>query len=196
MDRALEEKRFPLAPAIIIHHLSELLSSDDFVVSDVGAHKTWVGRLYPSEKPGRCIISNGLATMGIALPGAIGAALAFPDCRVVSINGDGGFLMNVQELETAKRFNLPIVNIVFNDRLYGLIKWKQYMHKMPESFVDFQNPDFMLLAESFGAKGLRIKSVDDVKPILEQALESKELTIIDCPIDYEENIRMLKDGSA
>ncbi len=189
---ALSEKRFPLSPAFVIHQLADLLTPKDIVISDVGAHKIWMGRLFPCEVPGRCIISNGLATMGIALPGAIGAALADPEARVVSVNGDGGFLMNVQELETATRLNLPIIHIVFNDSLYGLIKWKQYLENLPPSQVDFTNPDFVKLAESFGAKGLRIKSFEDVRPVLVEALSAQTQVIIDCPVDFEENIRLVQ----
>ena len=128
--------------------------------------------------------------MGMAVPGAVAAKLVHPNRRVVAVTGDGGFLMNSQELETAARLETPFVVLVFNDRSYGLIRWKQMQQFGRPAFVDFNNPDFIKYAESFGANGCRIESADELAPALRSALSSNKLTIIDCPVDASENLRL------
>ena len=150
----------------------------------------WIARMYPCVEPNTCIISNGFASMGIALPGAIGAKLLYPDRRVLSINGDGGFLMNVQELETAVRVKTPIVFMIWRDGGYGLIEWKQRIEFGRPSHVDFGNPDFVKLAESFGCGAARIESADELRPALETALASEIPFVLDVPVDYGENARL------
>lgn len=127
--------------------------------------------------------------MGIAIPGAIAAKLVHPDRKIVAVTGDGGFMMNCQELETALRVGTPFVTIIFNDGGYGLIEWKQENHFGHSSFIKFGNPDFVKFAESMGLKGYRISSVADLIPTLKEALEQEVPAVIDCPIDYRENLR-------
>ena len=190
LEQGRHDNSFPLKPQRILADLRSALAADDIVISDVGAHKLWLARLFPCLQPNTCIISNGFAAMGMAVPGAIAAKLVYPNRRGVAVTGDGGFLMNSQELETAARLETPFVALVFNDRTYGLIRWKQMQHFGRPAFVDFGNPDFIKYAESFGANGYRIESADELAPTLRAALSSNKLTIIDCPVDAAENLRL------
>ena len=165
------------------------MGPEDIVISDVGAHKMWMARHYHGDRPNTCIISNGFAAMGIAMPGALAAKLTFPDRKVVAVTGDGGFMMNCQELETALRSGTPFVTLIFNDGGYGLIEWKQQNHFGNSAFVHFTNPDFVKFAESMGLKGYRVTSTADLIPILKTALAQDVPTVIDCPVDYGENLR-------
>ncbi len=190
LETGRQDNSFPLKPQRILADLRSALAAADIVISDVGAHKLWLARLFPCLQPNTCVISNGFAAMGMAVPGAVAAKLAHPNRRVVAVTGDGGFLMNSQELETAARLKAPFVVLVFNDRSYGLIRWKQMQQLKRPAFVDFNNPDFVKYAESFGANGMRIESADDLAPALRAALSSNQLTIIDCPVDAAENLRL------
>lgn len=185
-----EDTDFPIKPQKIIWDLRQAVADDDVVISDVGAHKMWMARMFQSEASNTCIISNGFASMGIALPGAIAAKLARPDQAAIAVTGDAGFLMNVQEIETAMRINTPIVILVWNDSNYGLIKWKQEVQFGRESNIHFNNPDFVKLAESFGAKGYRVEKTEDLLPTIEQAIKDDTVVIIDCPVDYSENLKL------
>lgn len=187
-----ESKSFPMKPQKIISDIRDSLADDDIVLSDVGAHKLWVARLYPAYKPNTTIISNGFASMGIALPGAIAAKLVYPKKKVVAVIGDGGFLMNVQELETAKRLGTNFVVVIFNDSKYSLIEWKQLIEGKKSFGVDFTNPDFVKLAESFGIKGVKIKKAEEFKPTLQKALRDKNIWIIDVNVDISENLKLTK----
>ncbi|MBN3894584.1 MAG: acetolactate synthase large subunit [Nostoc sp. NOS(2021)] len=182
---------FPIKPQKLIYDLRQVMGPDDIVISDVGAHKMWMARHYHCHSPNTCIISNGFAAMGIAIPGALAAKLVHPNRKVVAVTGDGGFMMNSQELETALRVGTPFVTIVFNDGGYGLIEWKQenQFGKGNSSFVHFSNPDFVKFAESMGLKGYRIESALDLIPTLKEALAQDVPTVIDCPVDYRENHR-------
>ncbi len=190
----LEEHRddvsFPLKPQRIISDLRQALRDDDIVVSDVGAHKLWLARLFPCYQPNTCIISNGFASMGIAVPGAIAAKLVYPNRRIVAVTGDGGFLMNSQELETAVRLGTGFVTLVLNDQTFGLIKWKQINRFERSAFTDFGNPDFVKYAESFGAQGCHVQAADELLPALRSALDSGKVTVIDCPVDFDENLKL------
>ncbi len=181
---------FPVKPQKIIWDLRTALELEDIVICDVGAHKMWMARMFRCEYPNTCIISNGFAAMGIAVPGAIAAKLAFPERKVVAVTGDAGFLMNSQELETAVRLGLSLVVLIWNDNGYGLIKWKQLNQFGRPSHVDFTNPDFIKYAESFGAKGYRINAVNELLPTLREALQYNGVAIIDCPVDYAENLKL------
>jgi len=181
---------FPVKPQKILWDLRQALEPEDIVISDVGAHKMWVARMYQAERPNTCIISNGFASMGIALPGAIGARIAHPDRAVVAVTGDAGFLMNSQELETAIRIGTPIVVLVWSDAEYGLIKWKQMMHFGRESHIRFTNPDFVRYAQSFGAAGFRVESAGELSGVLREALSHDGVSVIDCPVDYAENLKL------
>ena len=185
-----QDNSFPLKPQRILSDLRGALREEDIVISDVGAHKIWVARMFPCYRPSTCIISNGFASMGIAVPGAVAAKLIFPDRRVVAVCGDGGFLMNAAELETAARLNVPIVVLILSDQTFGLIKWKQLSEYGRSAFVDFNNPDFVRFAESFGAKGYRIQAAEELAPVLNRALESGTSAVIDCPVDFAENMKL------
>jgi len=181
---------WPLRPQHLMRDLRAALRPDDLVVCDVGAHKLWMARMFPCEVPNSCIISNGFAAMGIAVPGAIAAKLSFPERRVVAVTGDGGFLMNSQELETAVRLALPLVVLVWRDNGYGVIRWKQQLRFGRTSAVEFGNPDLVQYARSFGAIGYRVAEPSELGAVLEEALKSKVPAVIDCPVDYAENLRL------
>ncbi|MCT7960766.1 acetolactate synthase large subunit [Laspinema sp. D1] len=180
---------FPIKPQKLIYDLRQVMGPDDIVISDVGAHKMWIARHYHCDRPNTCLISNGFAAMGIAIPGALAAKLVYPDRKIVAVTGDGGFMMNCQELETALRVGTPFVTIIFNDGGYGLIEWKQQNHYGESAFIKFTNPDFVKFAESMGLKGYRIESAADLIPTLKEALAQDVPAVIDCPVDYSENIR-------
>jgi acetolactate synthase-1/2/3 large subunit len=181
---------YPLLPQKIVATVREALGPDDLVICDVGAHKVWMARLYQTERPNTCVISNGFASMGIAVPGAVAAKLLHPERKVVAVTGDGGFLMNSQELETACRVGTPFVALIFNDGGYGLIRWKQLRQLGRAASVSFSNPDFVTYAESFGAKGYRVQAADELLPLLQEALAQPVPAVIDCPVDYRENLRL------
>lgn len=184
-----QDTGFPIKPQKLIYDLRQIMGPEDIVISDVGAHKMWMARHYHCDRPNTCIISNGFAAMGIAIPGAIAAKLVAPNQKVVAVTGDGGFMMNCQELETALRVGTPFVTIIFNDGGYGLIEWKQMNQFGESSFVHFGNPDFVRLAESMGLKGYRVESSFDFIPVLKEALNQTVPAVIDCPVDYSENLR-------
>ena len=160
------------------------------MISDVGAHKVWIAYQWPTYVANTCVISNGFAAMGIGLPGAIAAKLAFPERNVVAATGDAGFLMNAQELETAVRLELALVVLVWNDNGYGLIEWHQERHFGRSNDVTFGNPDLLRFAESFGARGFRVKNAGDLAPTLRAAIDCGTVAVIDCPVDYRENLRL------
>jgi acetolactate synthase-1/2/3 large subunit len=181
---------FPMVPQRIILDLREALGHEDIVVCDVGAHKMWMARMYQAECPNTCIISNGFASMGIGLPGAIAAKLAYPHCTALTVTGDAGFLMNSQEIETALRIGVAIIILVWNDSKYGLIKWHQDRRFGRDTQIDFNNPDLVKYAESFGAKGYRVEKAGDLLPTLKQAIADDTVVLIDCPVDYSENMKL------
>ncbi len=181
---------FPLKPQKALIDCRKVMGEDDIVISDVGANKVWIARHYNCYKPNTCLISNGFATMGIAVPGAIAAKLVHPDKKILAITGDAGFMMNCQEFETAHRLGTNFVTLIFNDASYGLIKWKQDMHYGHHAYVDFTNPDFVKFAESVGAIGYRIKKAEELLPTLEKAFKQNKPVIIDCPVDYSENMKL------
>ncbi len=190
MKQHSRDDGFPVKPQKIIWDLRTALKLDDIVICDVGAHKMWMARMFRCEIPNTCIISNGFASMGIAVPGAIAAKLANPDRAVVAVTGDAGFMMNSQEIETALRIKTPIVILIWNDCGYGLIEWKQMNYFKRASHVKFTNPDFVKYAESFGAKGYRVNSSAELMKVLQQALADNTVSIIDCPVDYSENFKL------
>lgn len=184
------DSSFPIKPQKAASDLRAALGPDDILISDVGAHKLWIARMFPTHKPNTVLISNGYAAMGIALPGAIAAKLVHPDKNVVAVVGDGGFLMTSCELETAKRLGLGIVIVVWVDNSYGLIEWKQKDIFGKAFGVYFKNPDFVKYAESFGIKGYKITNAKEFLPLLKQSLGSKEPVLIEIPIDYSENLKL------
>ena len=176
-----------LNPQRVLWDLREILEPDDLLISDVGAHKLWLSRFFRVVKPKTIIISNGLSPMGIALPGGIAAKLMNPDRRVVTLSGDGGFLMSVHELETAKRENAATVNVVFRDGGLGSIRWKQMAKFKRTVGTEFGNPDLSDLAKAFGVRGFRVDHPSGLNSILREALESKAPCIVDIPVDYGDN---------
>lgn len=185
-----QDLSYPVKPQKALIDCRRVMDKDDIVISDVGANKVWVARHYNCYKPNTCIISNGFATMGLAVPGAIAAKLVHPDRKVLAITGDAGFMMNCQEFETAHRLGTNFVTLIFNDRSYGLIKWKQDMQYGHHEYVDFTNPDFVKFAESMGAIGYRIEKAEDLLPTLIKSFKQDKPVIIDCPIDYNENMKL------
>jgi len=182
---------FPMKPQRILRDLRELLRDDDVLISDVGAHKMWVARHYPTFTANSCIISNGFCSMGIAVPGAISTKMLFPEKKVVGLCGDGGFLMNVQELATAAQYKIPAVFLIWEDKGYGLIKWKQEISFRRSSYVDFENPDLIMLAESFGCLGIMVTSASHFKEAMNEAFaQTDRPSVIVVPIDYSENKRL------
>jgi acetolactate synthase-1/2/3 large subunit len=184
---------FPLKPQRILRDLRSALEDADILISDVGAHKMWVARHYPAFLPSTCIISNGFCSMGIAVPGAIAAKLIKPERRVVGLCGDGGFLMNVQELATAFQYKIPCTIMVWEDGGYGLIKWKQENRFGKHSHTDFVNPDLVKLSESFGAWAKKIDSANQLSHALEEAFNIDDRpSVIIVPVDYSENRELTK----
>jgi acetolactate synthase-1/2/3 large subunit len=192
LERGRADNRFPLAPARIVADTRAALGREDVVLVDTGALKMWMARLYPTYAPNTCLISNGLATMGFALPGALAVALARPRAKVLAAVGDGGFLMQAQELETAVRERIPLTVLIWQDDSYGLIKWKMDLELGTHSEVDFSNPDFVRFAQSFGAEGYRIERAEQLLPTLRRALDSDGVSVIACPVDYSENLRLIE----
>ena len=181
---------FPMKPQRILCDVRKALCPGDILLSDVGAHKMWVARHYNCYRPKTCLISNGFATMGFSLPGALAAKLVSPDKRVLVVTGDGGFMMNSQELETAVREHLPFVVLVFVDNGYGLIKWKG-MDRFGETHCcDFTNPDLVRYAEAMHCKGYRISAASELLPTLEDAFAQDVPAVIECPVDYAENLKL------
>ena len=181
-----------MKPQRILIDVRKAMRPGDILLSDVGAHKMWIARHYNCYRPKTCLVSNGFATMGFSLPGALAAKLVHPDKRVLVVTGDGGFLMNSQELETAVREHLPFVVLVFVDNGYGLIKWKGMDNFGETHACDFTNPDFVRYAEAMHCKGYRIHAAEELLPTLEEAFAQDVPAIIECPVDYSENLRLSK----
>ena len=185
---------FPMKPLRIVSDIRRVLGRSDILVSDVGANKIWIGRNYPCYEPKTCLISNGFASMGFSLPGAIAAKLVHPDRRVLAACGDGGFMMNSQELETAVREVIPFVVLIWEDESYGLIRWKEQEHFGEEFGVSFTNPDFKAYAESMRCHGYRVESAEGLVPTLEEAFAAAERdkvpSVVCVPVDYTENMEL------
>ena len=184
---------FPMQPPRALWEIRQALGPRDILVSDVGLHKLWIARMFPAHEPETTFIANGLAGMGIALPTAIAAKLVHPERKVVTVNGDGGFLMNVQELETAMRLRTPIVNVIWENRQYGSIVWKQDKKFGRHFGTDFTNPDFVRLADAFGMPAWRIEGVDEFGPTLRKALELDLPSLIVLPIDYSLDVAISEE---
>jgi acetolactate synthase-1/2/3 large subunit len=188
--RGQKDSRYPVAPQRLVADIRAALGRSDIVLVDTGATKMWMARLYPTYECNTCLVSNGLSTMGFALPGALGVKLARPDSKVLAVVGDGAFMMNSQEIETAVREKIPLVVLIWDDGGYGLIEWKMDLELGSHYYVKFGNPDIVKYAESFGAKGYRINSADELLPTLRAALDDDGVSLICCPVDYSENLRL------
>jgi acetolactate synthase I/II/III large subunit len=196
LEVAGRDDAFPIRPPRALYEVRELLGPEDILVSDVGLHKLWIGRLWPAEEPNTTLIANGFAGMGFAVPAAIAAKLVHPDRAVVAISGDGGFLMNSQELETAMRLRTAFVNVIWENRQYGSIVWKQEKRFGRSYGTDFTNPDFVGLAESFGLPAWRCESVADYRDRLRHALTLDVPSLLVVPVDYSPDIAIAEELGA
>ncbi len=184
---------FPLIPQRIVHDLRQAVPEDGIITLDNGIYKIWIARNYPAFQSNTVLLDNTLATMGAGLPSAMAAKIAHPERKVVAVCGDGGFMMNSQELETAKRLGLDLVVIILNDNGYGMIKWKQQDAGFHDYGLDFNNPDFIQYAQSYGAFGHRVTSADEFRPMLEMCLNTPGVHLLELPVDYSENRRVLTE---
>lgn len=184
---------YPVKPQRILRDLREIMGDEDILISDVGAHKMWVARNYPCYTPNSCIISNGFCSMGIAVPGAIAAKRLYPEKNVVGLCGDGGFLMNVQELATAVQYKIPATFLVWQDDEYGLITWKQMAEFGVASDTKISNPDLTKLAEAFGCQALEVTSAEGFIPAMEKAFkETERPSVVIIKVDYGENLKLTR----
>jgi acetolactate synthase-1/2/3 large subunit len=185
------EDRFPLTPQRIVHDVRRVIPPDGIVALDNGMYKIWFARNYRTSVANTLLLDNALATMGAGLPSAIAASLIHPDRRVLAVCGDGGFMMNSQELETAVRLKLNLVVLVLEDRAYGMIRWKQEVDGFSDFGLDFGNPDFVAYAKSYGARGSRVGKASEFSTMLEAAFSEGGVHLVVAPIDYSENMRVL-----
>lgn len=188
-----DDTSFPMLPQRVVSDVRKVLDDDGIVSLDNGMFKLWFARHYHTHQPNTLLLDNALATMGAGLPAAMTCALMYPDRQVVAVCGDGGFMMNSQELETAVRLKLNLITIIFNDSGYGMIKWKQAGQELPDFALDFNNPDFVMYAQSYGATGHRIGSSEELIPVMKQAFKEGGVHVIDLPIDYSQNTKTLLD---
>ena len=194
LSKYSEDKHFPILPQSAVHTIRELLNEEGIVTLDNGVYKVWFARNYPCYQNNSLLLDNALATMGAGLPSAMLAKLINPDRKVISVCGDGGFMMNSQEMETAVRLNLDLVVIILNDSAYGMIKWKQEGMGFDNFGLDYNNPDFVKYAESYGATGYRPSSHADFEQILQTALDAKGVNLIELAVDYSLNHAILNEG--
>jgi acetolactate synthase-1/2/3 large subunit len=185
--------RFPLTPQRIVHDVRQVIPADGIVALDNGMYKIWFARNYRTSVANTLLLDNALATMGAGLPSAIAAALIHPKRRVLAVCGDGGFMMNSQELETAVRLKLNIVVLVLEDHAYGMIRWKQEVDKFADFGLGFGNPDFVAYANAYGAKGWRVGKTSELATMLEAAFSAGGVHLVVVPVDYSENMRVLVD---
>lgn len=184
---------FPVKPQRLVAELRRHIPEDGILALDNGMYKIWIARNYPAYARNTVLLDNALASMGAGLSAAMAAKIVHPERKVVCVAGDGGFMMNSQEIETAIRLKLDLVVVIVNDAGYGMIKWKQDSMKLPSFGLEFSNPDFIKYAESYGAKGVRVNSAGELGRLLNEAINSRGVTIIDCPIDYSENLKVLTE---
>ncbi|MEQ6119639.1 acetolactate synthase large subunit [Reichenbachiella sp. MALMAid0571] len=194
ITKYFEDERFPILPQRIVSQIRKILPEDGIVTLDNGVYKIWFARNYKCYEPNTLLLDNALATMGAGLPSAMAAKLINPDKKVIAVCGDGGFMMNSQEVETAVRIGLNMVVIILNDSAYGMIKWKQEGMGFKNFGLDYKNPDFVMYAQSYGAHGHRITSSQHFTETLEKCLNEDGVHIIDCPVDYSLNHSILNKG--
>ena len=189
-EHAEDDTEGSIRPQKVLWDARQVMGPEDILLSDVGAHKMWIARHYQCHEPNTCLIPNGFCSMGFALPGAIAASLVHPERRVLAICGDAGVLMNVQEMETARRINSNIVVMVWEDHAYGLIAWKQENEFGRHTDLSFGNPDWQLLAQSFGWHGHSVPNSRDLQGVLESAFNEEGPSLVVLPIDYRENMKL------
>jgi acetolactate synthase-1/2/3 large subunit len=188
-----DESRYPLTPQRIVHDVRQVMPENGVVCLDNGMYKIWFARNYRTRVANTLLLDNALATMGAGLPSAMTAAMLYPTRRVLAVCGDGGFMMNSQELETAKRLGLNLVVLILQDNAYGMIRWKQAADGFPDFGLTFGNPDFVAYAKAYGIKGSRVESANGLAPTLEAAFADGGVYLVTVPIDYSENMRVLID---
>jgi len=188
-----EDPRFPIYPQRLVADVRRVMPDDGILALDNGVYKIWFARNYKAQAPNTVLLDNALASMGAGLPSAMAARLVFPERRVMAICGDGGFMMNSQELETAVRLGMQLVVLILRDDAYGMIKWKQTQMGFENFGLDYGNPDFVKYAESYGAQGHRVESAEQLAPLLKQCHDSEGVHVIDLPIDYSDNDRILNN---
>ncbi|UTW58385.1 acetolactate synthase large subunit [Kordiimonas sp. SCSIO 12603] len=192
----VDDGRFPIIPQRFVGDTRKVMGPKDIIALDNGIYKIWYARNYKAYEPNTVLLDNALATMGAGLPSAMMAALQYPDRRVMAICGDGGFMMNSQEIETAVRLGLNLVVTVLNDSSYGMIRWKQNQAGFEDFGLEFNNPDFVQYANSYGATGHRVERTEDLVPTFEKAFQAGGVHLVDVPVDYSENKRVLIDELA
>jgi acetolactate synthase-1/2/3 large subunit len=197
LDSHLRERTgddgFPIKPQCFVADVRKAMPADGVIALDNGVYKIWFARNYPAAEPNTVLLDNALATMGAGLPSAMEVARLYPDRRVMAICGDGGFMMNSQELETAVRLGLNLVVLVLDDSSYGMIRWKQHAMGYPDFGLQFNNPDFILYAHSYGVKGHRVESAESFAPLLESCFAEGGIHLVALPVDYSENSKVLND---
>ena len=188
-----DDQRFPLIPQRIVADVRSVMPPDGIIALDNGMYKIWFARNYLTKQPNTVLLDNALATMGAGLPSAMMAALMYPGRRVMAVCGDGGFMMNSQELETAVRLDLDLVVLILRDDAYGMIRWKQAVDGLPDWGLEFGNPDFVKYAESYGANGHRVEATEEFTSVLEGSFKAGGVHVVEVPVDYSENKRVLID---
>ncbi|QTN43074.1 acetolactate synthase large subunit [Marinobacter salsuginis] len=196
LQERAEDDRFPVIPQRIVHDVRQVMPEDGIITLDNGMYKLWFARNYPAYDNNTVLLDNALASMGAGLPSGMMASMLYPNLKVMAVCGDGGFMMNSQELETAVRLNLNLVVLIINDSAYGMIKWKQGQEGYTDFGLDYRNPDFVTYAESYGAKGHRITRTQDLQPTLEKALAEGGVHLVEVPVDYSENRRVFDEELA
>ena len=186
-----DDMRFPIFPPCLVKRIREAMPADGIICLDNGVYKIWFARNYPARMPNTVLLDNALATMGAGLPSAMMSAMLYPERKVMAICGDGGFMMNSQEMETAVRLGLNLTVLILRDDAYGMIRWKQANMGFADFGLTYGNPDFVKYAESYGAKGHRVENADSLRGLIDQCLGSPGVHLIDCPVDYSENDRIL-----
>ncbi len=196
ITEGIDDPRYPLIPQRFVGDVRKAMPEDGIIALDNGMYKIWYARNYRTDKANTVLLDNALATMGAGLPSAMMASMLYPERRVMAICGDGGFMMNSQEMETAVRLGLNIVVLVLNDGSYGMIRWKQGAGGFPDWGLEYGNPDFVMYAQSYGAKGHRVEATEDFVPLINRCYEEGGVHLIDCPVDYSENKKVLIDELA
>jgi acetolactate synthase-1/2/3 large subunit len=191
LGKYFQDERFPILPQRLVYILREQLSGQDIITLDNGIYKIWFARNYKCYQPNTLLLDNALASMGAGLPSAMMVNLLYPDRKVVAVCGDGGFMMNSQELETAVRLNLNLTVIILNDNAYGMIKWKQQDMGFENFGLEYKNPDFVKYADSYGAKGYLAGSDKEFRQILSTCLDTNGVHVVDLPVDYSLNHSIL-----
>jgi len=190
-DSMCDDMRFPVFPACVVKLVRGAMPPDGIICLDNGVYKIWFARNYPARMSNTVLLDNALATMGAGLPSAMASAMIYPNRKVMAICGDGGFLMNSQEMETAVRLKLNITVLIVRDDAYGMIRWKQANMGFADWGLTYGNPDFVKYAESYGANGYRVENAEALPNLLSRCLDTPGVNVIDCPVDYSENDRIL-----